>query len=161
MNPAHLHAVQFDPETGELIEPECPECRKKQDQIDGLERDVRAWRARYAQLRRDKDREARENPLWPKALELFGEWQAVCGHPRSKWDADSFFLVEPFLKKHGYELCQRAIAGYAFDPFVTTRKNGSKKRHDDWSLIFGDRKHFEEGCNKAPKGWEPGWRPSA
>lgn len=129
----------------------CPACARKDDELAGLQRDIRGWAARYAELKRDKESEAQRSRYWPAALEVFEHWQTVCKHPRSGWSADRFFLVEPFLKKHGVEMCKRAIDGYAFDCFVTTRRNGSKRRHDGWELIFGDRGHFEEGVNKAPR----------
>lgn len=154
----HLHVI--DPETGEIHE-QCPGCARLEDEIAGLVRDIRGWAARFAELKRDKDREARENPLWPKALELFGEWRRLCRHPRAAWSADRFFLVEPFLCDYGLELCSRAIAGAAFDAFETTRRNGSVKRHDGWELIFRDRGKFEEFCNRAPKAAAAGVAPRA
>jgi hypothetical protein len=128
----------------------CPACSRKDDELAGLQRDIRGWAARYAELKRDKEAEAQRSRYWPAAREVFEHWQTVCNHPRSGWNADRFFLVEPFLKKHGVDMCKRAADGYAFDCFVTTRRNGSKRRHDGWELIFGDVGHFEEGVNKAP-----------
>lgn len=128
----------------------CPSCSVKDDHIAGLQRDIRGWTARYAELKRDKEADAKKNTLWPAAVELFEYWQSVCKHPRAGWDADRFYLVEPFLKSDGMDLCRRAIDGAAFDPFVTTRRNGSKKRHDGWELVFRDRSKFEEFVNKAP-----------
>ena len=64
---------------------------------------------------------------------------------------DRFELVEPFLKSKRYEPWIRcAIDGHVFDPFVTTRKNGTLKAHNGWDLLFRDAAHFEEACRKAP-----------
>ena len=62
-----------------------------------------------------------------------------------------FQVALPYVDAHGVELCRRAVEGAAYDPFVTKRKNGSTKRHDDWGLIFRDDQKFEEFCNKAPR----------
>ena len=149
----HLHIL--NPETGEITEQTCPYCAVKDDEIEGLQRDIRGWAARHAALKRDKEAEARAHKYWPVAVELFQHWQEVCNHPGCDWDADRFFLVEPFIRKNGRDLCQRAIDGAAYDPFITTRKNGTKKRHDGWELIFRERGKFEEFANKAPAGWTP------
>lgn len=144
----HLHIVDAD--TGEKLDG-CPACSRKDDEIAGLQRDIRGWAARYADLKRNKEAEAEANKLWPVAIEIFNYWREKCSHPGCKWDADRFYLIEPFLKKDGPELCKRAIDGAAFDPYVTTRRNGSKKRHDGWELIHRDRGKWEEFVNKAPR----------
>lgn len=143
---SHLHVV--DPDTGEI---RCPNCSSMEDQVAGLEKDLRAWRARYADLHRDKEGEAQMSPVWPKAIELFRHWQVACNHPRAGWSVERFWLCEPHLKKYGFDVCVRAIDGYAFDCFITVRRNGTRHRHDGWELIFRDAAHVEEGANKAPK----------
>lgn len=148
----HLHIS--DAESGELLDG-CPVCSEKDDVINGLQRDVRGWAARYADLKRDKEREARKDPLWPAAVRVFEYWQQVCRHPKSEWTVERFELAAPLLKKYGEEMCLRAIAGIAFDPFVTVRKNGTRKRHDGWHLIFKGADKFEEYCNRAPVDWRP------
>jgi hypothetical protein len=129
----------------------CPSCARKADEIEGLQRDIRGWAARYGELKRDKEADAERSRYWPAAVEVFEYWQRVCKHPRSAWSAERFFLVEPFLKKHGIEMCKRAVDGAAFDPFVTTRRNGSTKRHDSFDLVFRAPDKFEEFCNRAPR----------
>jgi hypothetical protein len=52
-----------------------------------------------------------------------------------------------------------AIDGAAFDPYTTKRKNGSTKRHDDFTLIFRNADKMEEFANRAPKGWKPPEKP--
>jgi hypothetical protein len=150
-------------ETGEVVEPDCLECRRKNDEISGLERDLRGWAVRYAQLKRDKDTDAREHPMWPVGERIFREWRSSCRHPRSPWTPDRFWVIEPFLTnaKYGQELeqrvalCRRAVAGAAFDPYISRRRNGSEQRHDGWDLIFRSSDKFEQFCCKAPAGWTP------
>lgn len=120
------------------------------DQLEGAEREIRSWRARFADLQRDKEAKARRDALWPKAERLFEEWQRLCRHPRSKWDYTRFEVVRPYLRSDGYDLCLLAIQGAAFDPYTKARENGSVKRFDDWELVFKSRGKFEEFCSRAP-----------
>lgn len=126
------------------------EIARQRDVIKGLQRDIRGWAARYAELKRDKEEEARSHALWPDAVRLFRLWQRLCHHPRAGWDVERFEQVLPFLKKHGIAMCERAIVGAAFDAFETTRRNGSKKRHDGWELIHRSADKWEEFANRAP-----------
>lgn len=134
-----------------------------EDQMAGLVRDNKGWAQRYAELKRDLDAEAEESTLWPAAVRVFNYWRETCNHARSVFTRDRFELIAPFLEKYGNArrdpeqrlieaeaLCRRAIRGAAHDPFVTTRKNGSKKRHDGIDLIFRNADKFEEFCNRAP-----------
>jgi hypothetical protein len=143
----HLHVV--DPATGEVFD-DCPSCAQKDDEIKGLERDVRAWAVRFAQLKREKDAEARQHKLWPKAVELFNLYRELTGRKGVKWSPDRFWLIEPFLGKDGPVMCELAIRGRVFEHFVTRRRNGTEKRHFDWEFIFRDRGTFEESANRAP-----------
>lgn len=139
-----------DSTTGEHLG-ECPNCAAVQDQLDGAHKEIRAWRARYADLKRDKEREMKDHELFPVAAKVFEYWKERCCHPRSDFTPDRFFLLMPFVKRYGEKLCRQAIDGAAFDPFVTRRKNGSPKRHDGVDLIFRSADKFEEFCNRAPK----------
>lgn len=125
--------------------------QRLQDELSGAERDVRKWRVMCANLERDADAEAEEDPLWPVAKRVFAHWQKACRHEKAVWNRERFEEIRPYLKKFGEEMCCRAVDGIAFDPFVTERKNGTKKRHDGWHLIFGKAEKFEECCNKAPR----------
>lgn len=152
--------IAVDPETGEVLDPvHCDECRRKNDEIAGLERDVRGWAVRYAELKRDRDADAREHDMWPVGQQVFRQWRRDCRHPRSVWTADRFWLLEPFLTNPRYgkttedrtRLCLLAVAGAAFDAFTVQRKNGSSKRFDEWERIFESAGSFEEFCNRAPR----------
>jgi hypothetical protein len=137
------------------------------DIISGLERDIKGWTTRYAELKRDKEAEAQESPVWPAALSVFKYWRVQCKHPRSEFGLDRFEMIRPFLERlsspkkgrskdpverleHAEAVCKLAVDGIAFDCYVTDRPNGTKKRHDGWHLIFGSTDHFENRCNSAP-----------
>lgn len=152
----HLHLL-VNTETGERHEfPDgCPHCSVKDDEIKGLQRDIRGWAARYAELERDKDAEARASKYWPAAVEIFEAWKAATGHKNSEWTSDRFWLIEPFLrrKKYGYEKCLRAVAGIAFDHFSAQRRNGTTVHYDEWSRCFKGADEVERFVNAAPKNW--------
>jgi hypothetical protein len=152
---APLRLVNAD--TGELHDPgECRECKHKDDVIAGLERDIRGWAARYAELKRDLTTQARQHPMYEDVKALFAHWTRACRHPRSQFTADRFWLMQPFFERHGEAMCKRAIAGAAFDPMTKQRKNGSIQRFDDISLIFRSESHFESFVNRAPRGGQHG-----
>lgn len=145
-----------DGDTGEMTEHD-PRVGWLEQQLEGAEREIRAWRARYAKLVEDKDAKAQEHPLYPRVKEMFKYWRKACRHPRSGFKTEHFEMALPYFedKEHyGEEMIRRAIAGAAFDPFITQMKNGKSERHDHWSLIFKTSKTFERFCNKAPHGWE-------
>lgn len=154
----HLHLVNT--ETGEVHE-KCPGCQVKDDEIEGLQGTIRSQAAKITALKRDREREAREHQLWPVAVEVVRVWRVMCRHGRASFGAAEFELIRPILqeKRYGKDLeerklmCLRAIAGAAFDPFISQRRNGSRKRHDDLDLIFRSRSKFQEFCNKAPADW--------
>lgn len=129
---------------------ECPIRQALSDDLAGANREISAWRVRNAELTRDVEAEARRHEHWLAASELFDFWRRHCLHSKARFNAARFQLVLPFLQKDGPAIVRQAILGAAFDPFVTTRKNGSKKRHDDWELIFRNRGKFEEFASRAP-----------
>jgi hypothetical protein len=130
-------------EHGEVVEEPCPNCA-------GAEKEVRAWRMRYANLKREVDNELEGHELFPEAKRLFDFWRERCKHPRSKFTAERFEQCLPHLRDLGADLCKRAIEGIAYDPYITRRKNGSVERHDAWSLLFRNREKVEEFANRAP-----------
>lgn len=146
-----------DGESGEVLEREqrCSNCQTIQDQLDGAEREVRSWRSAHAQLKRERDADAPQDPLWPIAAELFRIWKRETKHLRSPWTADRFYDALPLLKKYGHVVFERAICGIAFDPYTKVRKNGSTQRYDGWETLCKTAGQFEEYANRAPKGWVP------
>lgn len=142
--------ITLDSQTGEKL-PEHPEIHELNLQLEGAQAEIRGWRTRYGNLKRDKDREARQDARWPLAKEVFDYWRRRCAHPRAKFDADRFHLIAPFLDRYGIELCQRAIDGAAYDPFTKRMKNGAVRRYDGLDLIFRNADKFEDFCNRAPR----------
>lgn len=150
MSAPALRLVNAD--TGELHDPEeCLKCAHLEDVIKGLERDIRGWAARYAELNRDLSKQAREHPMYQDVQMLFGYWKRACRHPKSQFTADRFWLMQPFFDRHGDALCRRAIDGAAFDCMTKQRRNGSWERFDSVELIFRDEGKFESFCNRAPR----------
>lgn len=153
----HLRVVEHD-EHGQVIEPGCPECLRRIDTIAGLERDIRGWTVRHEQLKRDRIAEAEEHPCWEAGIWLFKYWQRHCNHPRSRWAADRFWLVQPFLelKRWGPTLkarvgrCCLAVDGAEFDAWTVQRKNGAVKRFDEFDRIFATTGSYEEFQKRAP-----------
>ena len=143
---------------GELVAEEhrCPGCSEKAEQVKGLEKDLRSWRTKCANLERDKERDAREDGMWQLAQRLFELWKSVTNHKRSPFSGERFFECAPFLRRpgHGPRMVARAIVGIAHDPYITMRRNGTEKRYDEWFRIFINSDKFEECVNKAPKDWE-------
>lgn len=160
----HLQAVEaeqanlivVDADTGQRMGPLAEHTLPLQDQIDGLEREIRAWRARIASMKRDEAAKALSHTLFPKAKRAFEHWQIVCRHERSGFTSERFWIVEPFLenkKRYGLEIVLRAIDGAAFQSWVSRRSNGSLKVHNDWNKIFASGDAVEERANRAPRGW--------
>jgi hypothetical protein len=145
---------EMDRETGELFQ-RCPDCILKDDEIKGLKTNLKGWQLKYAQLRREKEAEARASEWWPVAVVLFGIWKDLTGHLQSAWSYDRFVLVVPFLSAHGPTLCERAIAGIAFDHYSAPRKNGTTQHYNEWERCFKDSGQFERFANAAPQGWQP------
>ncbi len=133
------------------------------DEIAELHRKLRGYMLEVRELKRDLAIEAREHPLWPVARRLFDGWRLMCRHPNARWSPDRFWIVEPFLALPRYApdlqarvvLCTRAIAGARHDCWSVTRRNGTKRRFDEWERVYGSAGAFEEFCNKAPRGWAP------
>lgn len=163
---AEAMLLVLNPANGET-KPLIEYTQELEDHIAGLQRDIRAEHVRYENLKRDKDAEARESPVWPAAVRIFDYWRRECNHTRSEFSLDRFEMIRPFLErlsapKRGRSeaaqarlekaeaICKLAVDGIAHDPYVTTRKNGTKRFHNGWHLIFGEADQFEERCNAAP-----------
>ena len=127
-----------------------------QGQVEDLERDMRRARARERALLADKAAERRDYPRRDEVQEIVAEWRDVCGHKNARLSDDRFDAVRALLdvakpKPYPREAFSAAIAGAAFDPFTTTRKNGTQEKHDDIELICRNGKTFEGFIKKAPR----------
>lgn len=150
-SPVHL----VHPSTGVLFET-CPNC-------DGVEKELRAWRTRYANLKKEVEAGWQDKELFPEAKRLFDFWRDRCKHPyhpRSQgpcglcgviqFTIDRFDVCMPHLRDLGINLCKRAIEGAAYDPFTQIRRNGTLERYNSWELIFRNRDKVEYFANRAP-----------
>lgn len=139
--------------TGEILD-ECPGCVEWAVEKANLQRDIKAWQARYNTLKGEKEQEAMDSDEWEMAEVIFDVWRIQSNHSRSRFSFDRFQEIIPRLKEHGFELCVRAVAGLCFDPNSKDRKNGTKQVFNDIELAMRDQKHFEEYCRKAPLPWK-------
>lgn len=144
--------VLLDTVSGEQVHEGCPACLEKDLELEGLEETVRSQGAKIRRLRRDKAKEARGSGLWPEAVELVRYWREVCNHPRSRINTDRFFLLEPYLKTEGLDLCKLAVDGAAFNPYRsdTPNRNGDLETYDGLETIFKNRSSYERHVNRAP-----------
>lgn len=141
-------------ESGEVLD-ECPGCAKLRVENDGKQRDIKAWQGRYAQLAAKIKKKAVDEGHWQLANEVFEFWQIQCKHPNSKFDIDVFEFIYPLVDRYGLEKCYRAVRGAAYDPYITTNKNGKQVRHDGIDLIFRNGPKLEYYVNKAELPWRP------
>lgn len=126
-----------NPDTGELDDvDECPDCKE-------LDRELRRQRTVIANLRRDRDAEARSDPLWGLAVALYTEWKVAADHTRSQWTADRFFLCRPYLAHDGFHVCRFAVWGIAAAPNTRRITSAYEERYDDWETLFKNRATFE------------------
>jgi hypothetical protein len=143
------HALRLvDPETGEITEHACPNCAGKDETITTLGNKISSLKGRITELLQEAEEGHEAFPNFRKCHEY---WRERCRHPRTEYDLVDFKLWLPLYQKHGLEKCQRAIDGAAYDPYVSTRKNGAPHRHNEWELIHREGGHkFREFVNKAP-----------
>ncbi|HZL17756.1 MAG TPA: hypothetical protein VFG23_08425 [Polyangia bacterium] len=127
-----------------------------QGQLADIERERRGERARVrnlmAQIHNDRGTYERR----AEVEEITREWRGVCGHPKARLTDDRFDAVRALLEvtkpePYSRESFSLAFAGAAHDPYVTTRKNGSRQKHDDLALVCRDGKTFEEFQKRAPR----------
>lgn len=149
----HLHAVTIDPDSGEQIA--CPGCSERDLQIEMLERDLKGKRLRIGRLEADAASSAHHHQLWPRATRLFDIWRRATGHTRAEWNAERFEACIPTLRKLDDATIERAIAGIAFDPYVSQGKNGRPVRHDWWHTLFKSVENVQRYANKAPRDFKP------
>jgi hypothetical protein len=120
-------------------------------QLDGAQTEIRSWRTRYSKLKEDKDAEAREDPLWDRAVALFLEWRIATGKIRSQWTSDRFWLCRRFLDcPDGFRRCRYAVWGIAAAPNRKMLWSGYYETYQDWELVFRNAATFERYVRR---GW--------
>jgi hypothetical protein len=133
-----------DPATGEILEaPPCANCLQLEDQLAGAEKEIRSWRASYANLKRDREAEAQAHEKWGIAIALWHEWILATGHLKSRWSQDRFWLCAPFLEVDGFVICRWAVWGIAHEPNSKRLSSGLVEVYDSWELCFRNRGTFE------------------
>lgn len=145
--PARLAVVRAEP-----VEVS-PELQAMQDVIEGLERDVRGWTRRYAELHRDKMAEARMHESWPTLMALFSYWQNLTGHTRARWTGDRFWIALPLWQTFKTGNCAAGVAGIAHDPNRKPMKNGKVETFDSWELLFRNAGTLERYIKRRPSDW--------
>lgn len=147
----------IDPETGAYTDyDECPECANYSDEVAGLHRDVRAEHLRYENLKRDREREAKESPYWPFVHRLFKYWLKACGKSsRYQFKTDRFDLALEHVRRDPL-LCVQGIAGAAFDPwYPPPGKNGKSRPQNGWHHVFKNSERLQDFADRVPEDWEP------
>lgn len=160
-----VELIVVNPDTGERVGTLADHTQRLKDEVAGLQRDVRGWAARYGDLKRNKEVEAKDSPVWPAAVRVFEYWRRLSGKTkRTVFTLDRFELVRPWLEKLGdpkadpaqrleeaEALCKLAVDGIVFDHYVEKAKNGTDRHHLGWHLIFKEADQFEKRCNSAPR----------
>lgn len=136
------------PETGEVVQ--CPQCQHREDVIVQLEKENRLHKAKITKLERDIEVDAHKDSLWFEVEGIFDWYRLAVWKPRLSLDAEFFYLAKPHMKRVGPIECLKAICGAAYDPYVSTLKNGNEKRHDSWGLIFQSKGKFESFVERVP-----------
>jgi hypothetical protein len=152
-----------------------------EDKVEGLKGTVASQAGLIAELRRDRDAEARGHDLWPVAERLFAIWKAATGNTstRSTLTTDRFEILLPHLKgaegaelshdrldgppRNRLEECAAAIVGRVFEHFSDQRSNGTTRHYWEWERIFGNGRTgrrgkesvgaLEESMARRPRDW--------
>lgn len=154
MAAAAKHLRLLDAETGEITEFACAHCKGKEDEVKELLKKFRGQSRELAELRRDKDAEARAHQAWPLLGALFLYWQELTGHTKAKWEPGRFWDALPLWKTFGTGNCAAAIAGLAFDANRKPMKNGKIEVYDSWELLFRNAGTLERYIKRRPTDWE-------
>ena len=129
------------------------EQRAMLDVIEGLERDIRGWTRRYAELQRDKDAEARAHESWPTLMALFAYWREETGHLKARWTGDRFWAALPLWQSFGTGNCAAGVAGIGHEPNRKQLKNGRWEVYNSWELLFRNAGTLERYAKRRPKDW--------
>lgn len=146
---------------GEIVgrQPSLPEALTRvmelQGNLEDIELDLRGKRSTITKLRSALYGRSEYERL-AEVQEIFNEWRTECGHKKARLTNDRFDAIRALLDitepaPYPREAFSAAIAGAKFDPFITTRKNGSQERHDDIALICKSGKTFEGFIKRAPR----------
>lgn len=124
---------------------------EKDEQIAGLERDLRGKRSQISRMTRDRLAELEAGPWGAAALRVLERWRELC-MPNAK-DIRSGGRLEACVARlragYGEAELIRACEGYAARPFIVNRRRvvegPENARYVDAELIFRDEKHVQVG----------------
>lgn len=123
-----------------------------EEDLQGAEKALRKERRRSKALETEKQHERERYEQRQLVTELFEFWQRRTKHAKSRLTPDRFDVLRSALDQ-GYTPREiaLAIAGCAFDPFVTQNRNGRSERHDDLTVCLRSGKALEQYARKAPR----------
>lgn len=165
----HLHVAEdligeVDPVTGELHTDQASlehalraahgELQAKDHELDELIRKFKGQSRELGELRRDRDREAREHEAWPTLVKLHKYWRQQTGHTRVTFTPASFWVALPQLKNWGLGNLAAGVAGIAHDPNRRQLKNGKWETYDDWETLMRNQGNVRRYIGRRPEGWE-------
>lgn len=147
---------------GEIVsrEPSLTQALQRIEQLEGelqdVERERRNQRAHIKRLQSLLDQDRRAYDRRDEVVSIHREWAEQTGHRNSRLTDDRFDAIRALLevekpKPYPREAFTAAIAGAVFDPYITRRRNGSEKRHDDIALVCRDGQKFEDFILRAPR----------
>jgi hypothetical protein len=147
-----LVAPDIDHDSGELIQDAaCAECvnlrglllNLEQDNRR-LEKDLRAWRAKYERLTEDRDAKLRNDKHYPAALDLIDEWKRECGHPNaSASDPKRVQLALSVVKRYKDEREKLSLV-IQQAKHLAYRDPNTGYRFDSFGKIFGSSDEIEK-----------------
>ena len=124
---------------------DCPSCRQLADENAGLTKALGDAARAIANLKRDREMEAREHDLWPFFVELGKLYNAESGR-KCKFGRKRFELAEPHLKQYGREQLECLIVGIVHAP-----ESVNGKVYDSFDTAFRDEGSVEKYSRR-------GWR---
>ena len=151
----------LDVDTGAVtdLSPEsCPNCEVQrqvfEEQIRGLEKDLRSYRRRLERAQADRDRDLWNSPLYPQAEALHELHRVTTGRNR-KMDAKDLTNIFGCIRAIGFWRCLYAVAGARYDPYTSVRRNSSVQVHDTLGLVIRSAEKAESFAAKAPLDFRP------
>jgi hypothetical protein len=119
------------------------------------ERDLKAKRLRIAELEADREEKALASPERPQVEALHACWKAGTGRATPLHFSDRERMGAA-VKKLGFGVCLKAIAGVSFDPRRSDpMRNGKRQTYDSLELVFRTYRKVEEFAERAPAAWAP------
>jgi hypothetical protein len=138
----HIRLVEA--ETGEFLNDHvCTGCQAREAEIKKLTTEGRSWHRKFLIATTNRDQEARDHQLWSKALTLFAEYRIATDRPKVGWDAERFWLCQPYLEADGFPTCRWGVWGIAYEPNRKQLPSGLWEVYNDWELLFRNRGTFE------------------